>query len=305
VIVDAHHHLWDPARRSYDWMTGDFARLRERRTVADLRAEAEPLGVTATVAVQAAMTEEETEELLRAAHESGGFVAGVVGWVDLTAPDVADRIAALRAAPGGERLVGIRHQVHDEPDPEWLLRADVQSGLRAVAAANLAYDLLLFPVHLPVAARIAAALPELRLVLDHGAKPPIADGGWEPWSSDLAALARHERVHCKLSGLVTEAPWATWRTAGIERYAAHIVDAFGPDRLMFGSDWPVCTLAAGYADVLELARAALGESEREAVLGGTARRFYMLDASVSSASSTHSSTPATWTVARARARSGR
>jgi L-fuconolactonase len=302
VIVDAHHHLWDPARRAYDWMTGDFARLRKRKTVADLRAEAAPLGVIATVAVQAAPAEEETRELLRAADESGGFVAGVVGWVDLTAPDVADRIAALRAAPGGDRLVGIRHQVHDEPDPEWLLRADVQDGLRAVAAANLAYDLLLFPVHLPVAGKVAEALPELRLVLDHGAKPPIASGGWEPWSRDLAALARHEHVHCKLSGLVTEAPWETWRTAGIERYAAHVLATFGPDRLMFGSDWPVCTLAASYADVLDLAQQALSPSERDAVLNATARRFYSLG---SSASSTHSSTPATWTVARARARSGR
>jgi L-fuconolactonase len=308
MVVDAHHHLWDPERRSYDWMTGDFARLRVRRTVADLRAECEPLGVTATVAVQAAAAEEETEELLRAADASGGLVAGVVGWVDLTARDVADRLAALRAAPGGDRLVGIRHQVHDEADPEWLLRSDVLRGLRAVAEAGLTYDLLLFGVHLPVAGRVAEALPALRLVLDHGAKPPIASGGWEPWSSDLAALARHEHVHCKLSGLVTEAPWPSWRGARIERYAARLLECFGPERLMFGSDWPVCTLAASYVEVLELARSALdglSRAEQDAVLGGTARRFYSLADSGSSARSTHSSTPATWTVARARARSGR
>jgi L-fuconolactonase len=224
-------------------------------------------------------------------------VTAVVGWVDLTAPDVGERIAALRAAPGGERLVGIRHQVHDEADPEWLLREDVGRGLRAVAGAGLAYDLLLFPEHLGAATRVAASHPDLRLVLDHGAKPPIAAGGWEPWSSDLAALARHEHVHCKLSGLVTEAPWDRWRTSGIERYAARVLEAFGPGRLMFGSDWPVCTLAAAYAEVLELAQSAiagLSAAEREAVLGGNARRFYSPGrGSGSSASSTQASTPAT------------
>jgi L-fuconolactonase len=294
VIVDAHHHLWDGA---YDWMTGPFAPLRRRFTLADLRAVAEPLGVTATVAVQATGSEEETAALLAQP------VDGVVGWVDLTAPDVADRIAALRERPGGERLVGIRHQVHDEPDPEWLLREDVGRGLRAVADAGLAYDLLLFPPHLPVATALAAAHPGLRLVLDHGAKPPIAAGGWEPWSTDLAALAAHEHVHCKLSGLVTEADWSAWRGSGIERYAERLLEAFGAERLMFGSDWPVCTLAASYAEVLELARSVLGPAERDQVLAGTARRVYSL--SGSSASSTQDSTPATWTVANARARSGR
>ena len=300
TIVDAHHHLWDGA---YDWMTGAFAPLRRRYTYEDLRAVAEPLGVTATVAVQATASEDETRALLAQP------VTAVVGWVDLTAPDVADRIAALRAAPGGERLAGIRHQVHDEPDREWLLREDVGRGLRAVAAAGLAYDLLLFPEHLGAATRVAAAHPDLRLVLDHGAKPPIAAGGWEPWSSDLAALARHENVACQLSGLVTEARWDDWRACRIERYATRLLEAFGPGRLLFGSDWPVCTLAASYAEVLELARsaiAALSADERAAVLGATARRVYSLaGGSGSSASSTHDSTPATWTVAQARARSGR
>jgi L-fuconolactonase len=302
TIVDAHHHLWDGA---YDWMTGPFEPLRRRYSLEDLRAVAEPVGVKATVAVQATGSEDETRALLAQP------VAAVVGWVDLTVPDVAERIAALRAAPGGERLAGIRHQVHDEPDPEWLLREDVGRGLRAVAAAGLAYDLLLFPEHLNAASRIAAAHPDLRLVLDHGAKPPIAASGWEPWSSDLAALARHHNVVCKLSGLVTEAPWDGWRSSNIERYAARLLEAFGPDRLLYGSDWPVCTLAASYAEVLELARSAaapLSAAEQAAVLGGNARRVYSLAAPSpfgSSASSTQDSTPATWTVAQARARSGR
>jgi L-fuconolactonase len=279
VIVDAHHHLWDPGLHEYPWMTGEAARLREPRVLHDLRAVTGPAGVSATVAVQAATTEAETTWLLALAAESDGLVAGVVGWVDLQAPDVADRLARLRCAPGGERLVGIRHPVHDEPDTGWLDRRPVRRGLRAVAEAGLTYDLLLFAEHLAYALRVAEALPELALVVDHGAKPPIATGGWEPWSRDLAALAAHERVHCKLSGLVTEARWDHWREDAIERYAARLLDLFGPQRLMFGSDWPVCTLAASYAEVLDLAHAALTgctAAERDAVLAGTARRFYSL-----------------------------
>jgi L-fuconolactonase len=277
VIVDAHQHLWNPSRRAYEWMTGGLEPLRRPHGVEDLRAVAAPLGVTATVAVQAATTEEETAELLELAAGSGGLIAAVVGWVDLTAADVADRIAALRAGPGGERLAGVRHPVQDEPDAGWLLRDDVRRGLRAVADADLAYDLLVLPHQLPAACRVAAELPELPLVLDHGAKPPIADGGWEPWSSGLAELAAFEHVHCKLSGLVTEAPWDGWRTAGVERYAGRLLEAFGPRRLMFGSDWPVCTVAASYEEVLALARAVLGPlaaRERDEVLAGTVRRFY-------------------------------
>jgi L-fuconolactonase len=266
VIVDAHHHLWP---RPYDWMTEGYERLRRPFGVGDLQAATADLGVTATVAVQADTSEQETRELLAA----GAPVAAVVGWVDLTAPDVEDRLAAL-AHP---RLAGIRHPVQDEPDPEWLLRADVRRGLRAVLAAGLRYDLLLFPRHLPAAARLARELPELPLVLDHGAKPPIAGAGWEPWSSDLVALAACEQVHCKLSGLVTEASWERWRQEDVGRYADRLLEAFGPRRLMFGSDWPVCTVAASYGEVLELAHTALAPlsaGERADVLAGTARRFY-------------------------------
>ena len=158
----------------------------------------------------------------------------------------------------------------------------MRRGLAAVAAAGLPYDLLLFPAHLPAAVRVAEALPRLTLVLDHGAKPPIAAGAWEPWSTDLAALAAHGQVHAKLSGLVTEAPWDGWREAGVERYAARVLELFGPARLMVGSDWPVCTLAASYADVLGLAQralAGLAEAERAEVLAGTATRVYGLGGS--------------------------
>jgi L-fuconolactonase len=174
--------------------------------------------------------------------------------------------------------VGIRHQVQDEPDPAaWLARADVRNGLRAVAAAGLVYDVLIFPPHLPAARALAEALPELPLVLDHAAKPQIAAGAWEPWSSDLGALAEHGQVSAKLSGLVTEAAWDGWREAGVERYAVRLLEAFGPERTLWGSDWPVCTLAASYSEVLALAERALAGLDaagRAAVLSETAARVY-------------------------------
>jgi L-fucono-1,5-lactonase len=278
-IVDAHHHLWDPARRDYPWMTGERCALRRRYGLGDLRAAASAAGVEATVLVQAATAEEETRELLALADGSDGLVRAVVGWVDLTAPDVADRLAALREAPGGHLLAGIRHPVEDEPGPDWLLRDDVVQGLRAVAGTGLRYDLLVRAAQLPVAVRVAELVDDLALVLDHGAKPPIATRELEPWSSELARLAAAERVHCKLSGLVTEAGWASWGSAGVERYAWRILELFGPARVMFGSDWPVCTLAASYAEVLELAEDVLhglGPDERASVLAGTAQRFYGL-----------------------------
>ena len=278
MILDAHHHLWDPDRRAYPWMTGSFAALSRRRTAADLRAVAEPAGVGATVAVQAATTEEETAELLEVAARDP-LLAGVVGWAPLEAPDVAERIAALRERPGGARLVGLRHPVQDEPDPDWLGREDVRRGLRAVAGAGLVYDLLVKPQHLAAADAVARATPQLTLVVDHGAKPAIAAGEWGPWSSGLARLAAHEQVHCKLSGLVTEARWDGWEAGDIGRYGARLLELFGPRRLMFGSDWPVCLLAASYAEVVDLAQnvlAGLSAGERADVLEHTARRVYGL-----------------------------
>lgn len=211
--------------------------------------------------------------------ESSELVAGVVGWSDLTAPDIADTLAALRELPGGDRLVGLRHQVQGEPDPEWLLRPDVLRGTAAAADAGLVYDLVVLPHQLPAATRAAAALPGLVFVLDHAGKPPVATGRTEPWADDLRALAALPNTVCKLSGLVTEADWRTWSTDDLRPYAETVIDAFGPGRLMFGSDWPVCRLAATYTEVLDTARALirdLGEEERAAVLATTAERVYGL-----------------------------
>jgi L-fuconolactonase len=222
--------------------------------------------------------EAETEEFLAVAAASDGLIAGVVGWVDLADPGVADALARLRALPGGERLVGVRHQVQDEPDPDWLARPAVRRGLRAVADAGLAYDLLVLVPQLPAALAAVRDLPEGRFVLDHAAKPAIAAGAMEPWAGALAELARPPNVTCKLSGLVTEATWDDWDAERIRPYADHVLASFGPDRVMFGSDWPVCELAASYSEVRALAEAlleGLSPGERDAVLGAAATRVYL------------------------------
>ncbi|MFI5756339.1 amidohydrolase family protein [Streptomyces sp. NPDC051569] len=279
AVVDAHHHIWDLSVRDQDWITGPaMAPLRRDFTLGDLEPEARAAGVAATVLVQTVGVAEETPEFLAEAAGSD-LVAGVVGWTDLTAPGIADTLAALRALPGGEKLVGIRHQVQGEPDPEWLLRPEVRRGLAAVAAAGLAYDLVVLPLQLPAAARVARLLPELTFVLDHLGKPPIAAGGMEPWAWHVRALAARPNTVCKLSGMVTEAAWDSWTANGLRPYADTVLDAFGPDRLMFGSDWPVCRLAATYGEVLDAARTvtdALSQAERAAVFAGTARRVYAL-----------------------------
>ncbi|MCX0247456.1 amidohydrolase family protein [Streptomyces drozdowiczii] len=278
-IVDAHHHVWDLAVRDQDWITGEaLAPLRRDFALADLEPEARAAGVSATVLVQTVTAAEETPEFLALA-ESSDLVAGVVGWTDLTAPDIADTLAALRELPGGDRLVGLRHQVQGEPDPEWLLRPDVLRGLAAVADAGLVYDLVVLPHQLPAATRAAAALPGLVLVLDHAGKPPIATGHTRPWADELRAFAALPNTVCKLSGLVTEADWDAWTPDDLRPYAETVIDAFGPGRLMFGSDWPVCRLAATYAEVLDTARTLiqdLGDDERAAVLATTAERVYGL-----------------------------
>jgi L-fuconolactonase len=275
-MIDAHHHLWDPSRREYPWMAGDaMDPIRRPYTVDDLRAVTKAAGVHATVLVQTVSSEEETSEFLETA-KAEPVIAGVVGWVDLIAPDVADRLAALRELGP---LVGIRHQVEEEPDDDWLLRPAVVAGLSAVADAGPAFDLLVRPAQLAAASEVALRLPGLRLVLDHAAKPPIAAGEWEPWASAVAALAERENVVCKLSGLVTAADWSGWEVAHLRRYVDHVLDVFGPARLLFGSDWPVCELAAAYEVVLDAAvslTGSLSDPERLAVFEHNARKVYDL-----------------------------
>ena len=278
-IVDAHHHVWDLGVRDQDWITGPaLAPLRRDFLLSDYRPLADANGVAASVVVQTVTVPGETPELLALGAVSD-LIAGVVGWTDLTAPDVADKIAALTEMPGGGKLVGLRHQVQDEPDPYWLTRPEVLRGLGAIARAGLVYDLVITAGQLGASARAAAAVPDLVFVLDHLGKPPIAAGHTEPWAQDLRGLAALPNTVAKLSGLVTEADWRRWQVADLRPYAEVALDAFGPARMMFGSDWPVCTLAANYPDVLAAARdltAGLSSAEREAVFAGTATSVYGL-----------------------------
>jgi L-fuconolactonase len=258
-------------------MTGDFEVLSRQYGPSDLAPLLEASGVTATIVVQARQELEETTSLLATALETE-WIAGVVGWVDLATSDVPDTIAALREGPGGDKLVGLRHLVHDEADREWLVRDDVFRGLTAVADAGLVYDLLVRTRELPAAVEVARRLPNLRFVLDHLAKPPIAAGETEPWSAAVGEIASLPNVTCKVSGLVTEADWDSWRPTDLSPYVEAVVEMFGPDRLMFGSDWPVCTLAATYSQVFDVAcelLSHLGADDLRAVLGATASATYL------------------------------
>ncbi|MFD9408608.1 amidohydrolase family protein [Streptomyces sp. NPDC059989] len=278
-IVDTHHHVWDLSVRDQDWITGpELAPLRRNFSLADLTPQARAAGVTATVLVQTITVPEETPEFLAMAARSD-LVAGVVGWTDLTAPDVADTLAGLRDGPGGEHLVGMRHQVQGEPDPRWLVRPEALRGLAAIAEAGLVYDLVVKPHQLAAAVDAAQRLPGLTFVLDHLGKPPIASGELTPWAERIRRLAALPNTVCKLSGMVTEADWGSWTVDDLRPYADTVLDAFGPGRLMFGSDWPVCRLAATYAEVVAAAdemTAELSPAERRDVFTGTAVRTYGL-----------------------------
>ena len=276
--VDAHHHIWDLTVREQTWMVGpELDPIRRNFSIEDLAPLAAAADIAATVLVQTVGLVDETVEFLEVAA-SNELVAGVVGWVDLTAADIADVLAGLQARPDGAYLKAIRHQVHDEPDDNWLLRPDVQRGLTAVAEAGLAYDLLTKTPHLPAAIQTVRNLPQLTFVVDHISKPVIGDP-LEPWAGRLRDLAALPNVTCKLSGMVTEAPWTTWKPTDLQPYADTVLEAFTPSRVMFGSDWPVCLLAATYAEVVETAEsltAALTPAERDAIFTTTATSTYKL-----------------------------
>ncbi|WP_129840543.1 amidohydrolase family protein [Streptomyces sp. RFCAC02] len=278
--VDAHHHVWDLALRPHAWLDGpEAAPIRRTFTLDDLAPEAAAAGVTRTVLVQVLPDAGETREFLALAADSD-LVAGVVGWADLTrGRRVADDLAALRAAPGGGLLAGVRHLVQGEADPGWLRRPDVRAGLAAVADAGLAYDLLVLPHQLPAAIDTVRALPGLTFVLDHLGKPPIASGRLDPWAALVTELAAEPNAYCKLSGMVTEADRDHWTPDDLVPYADTVLTAFGADRTLFGSDWPVCLPAAGYREVTDTAAALtarLTPAERHAVFTTTAERVYAL-----------------------------
>jgi L-fuconolactonase len=282
-IIDAHHHVWDLSVHDQPFLDQPgLAPLRRNFLLADLEPQAAAQGVTATVVVQTITEPEETPELLTLAATSN-LVAGVVGWVDLEAPDVADAIAALRQLPGGDRLVGIRHPVLTEPDPDWLARPAVLRGLAVVAATGLVYDVVAAGPQLRAAVAAATATPQLTFVLDHLGNPEIGSGVDESWASVFGAFAALPNTVGKFSGVLGELPpgRADLADALLRPHCEIALAGFGPDRLMFGSDWPVSTMHVGYDGVCAAARsltADLSQDEQSAIFHGTARRTYRLPA---------------------------
>lgn len=277
-MIDSHHHVWDVDVREHAWLS-DLPVINHTFGLDDLRPIAAAAGVDGTVLVQVLAEVSETREFLALAA-ADPLVRGVVGWVDLTRADVGDTLAALRAGTGGDHLVGIRHLVQSEPDLAWLLRPDVRAGIAAVGAAGLAYDLLIRPEHLDVAAELVAALPEVSFVLNHLAKPNVAAGEIDDWAVGMRRLSRRPNVACKVSGILTEAG-DDFSVSVLTPYVQVAVEAFGPARLMLGSDWPVSLLAAQYPQVMAtlvqtLRSAGVTGSDLEDVCGATAKRWYHL-----------------------------
>jgi len=273
--IDSHQHFWRYSTREYpwikpgsplerDWLPGDLEALQSR------------LYLEGSIAVQARQSLEESRWLLELA-EKDPRILGVVGWVDLRAEDVAQQLSEFSS---NRRFVGVRHVVQDEPDDRFLLGADFVRGLKSLQPYGLRYDLLLFPRQLPAAVELVEQLPNQLFVLDHCAKPEVSKGTLEPWARDLARLASHPNVYCKVSGLVTEANWDDWSLESLRPYLSVVEEAFGRDRLMWGSDWPVCLLASAYERWLEAVQlwvSGWSAPEQDAFFGGNAARFYGLD----------------------------
>jgi L-fucono-1,5-lactonase len=275
MVIDAHQHFWNYDPHRHAWINDSMSALKRDFVPADLEPILDSNGVDGTIAVQADTSTTETEFLLNLARTSEKIL-GVVGWVDLTVPRVE---AQLQAYVGRPKLCGFRHVVQDEPDDRYLLRDDVIRGIHAVGACGFTYDILIYPRQLPAAIELAARCPDQTFVLDHCAKPFIKSGQLEPWAAQIRELAKSPNVFCKLSGLVTEAEWHSWQPADFGPYLDLVVEAFGPSRLMFGSDWPVCLLAGEYRQVKELIAnysQQFSEQERQMIFGGTAAKVYRI-----------------------------
>ena len=277
--IDAHQHFWIYHAAEYGWIDDSMASLRRDFLPADAKREMTRAGIDRCVAVQVRQSVEETEWLLSLA-DAHPQIAGVVGWFDLQSADVRANLDRLAAHP---KLVGARHIVQSEADDRFLLRPAFCRGMAQLEAFGLAYDLLIYPRHLAVASELVSRFERQRFVLDHLAKPNIRGGERHEWERDLRRLAGHPNVYAKLSGLVTEADWERWTPAQIRPYLDVAFDCFGAERLMIGSDWPVCTIAADYARTMAVVTdyvGALGGADRDAVLGGNAQRFWNLSVTV-------------------------
>lgn len=274
-IIDAHHHLWRYSPRDYGWITPDMEVLQRNFLVADLESEMRTAGVEGSIAVQARQSLKETQWLLDLAERST-CILGVVGWIPLTASSLP---AVLKKLEGRGQLKGVRHVIQDEPDDDFILRRDFNEGIATLLSMDLVYDILIHERHLPQTITFVKQHPSQMFVLDHLAKPRIRDGVMEPWKENLKRLAENENVFCKLSGMVTEADWAKWTLEGLRPYLDAALEAFGAERLMAGSDWPVCLLASTYKQwwsALHEWCSGLRQAQSEEILGGTARRVYKL-----------------------------
>jgi L-fuconolactonase len=276
VVIDSHHHLWRFDQARLPWIGDAMPALRRDYGLAELDAALAGTGVDRTVLVHAQQNVEETAWMLGLARESSR-IAGVVGWVPLVAPDLDDTLARLTADP---KLRGVRHIVHDEPDDDYVLRDDVNRGIARLRRFGLVYDLLIFPKHLPQAIAFVDRHPDQPFVVDHVAKPTIRAAAFDTrWAEGLRTIARRPHVTCKLSGMITEVRDPAWTPALLEPYVDVALEAFGPSRLMFGTDWPVCRLRGEYAEWLAAVRgftARLSTDEQAAIMGGTAARVYGL-----------------------------
>jgi L-fuconolactonase len=274
--IDAHQHFWRYSSQTHDWITDEMAVLKRDFLPGDIRHNLDTNGIAGTVAVQADQSETETRFLLDLA-DCDKRILGVVGWVDLRSPNLPDRLEHFSQF---ESLVGFRHVVQSEPDDRFLLGADFLRGISHLERCGFTYDILIYPRQLPAAVQFVEKFPAQRFALDHIAKPDIRGGSLEGWRDGIRALAQHPGVYCKLSGLVTEANWSNWKRADFEPYLDVVFDAFSADRLMFGSDWPVCLLASSYAGVVDLVERytqKLSTADREKVFFSNAARFYGLE----------------------------
>jgi L-fuconolactonase len=274
--IDAHQHFWRYSPTEYNWMTEPMVAIQRDFLPGDLEPLLAAIHFDGCVAVQARQDLEETRWLLELA-EKHAFIKGVVGWVDLGSEDLPEQLERFASHP---RLAGVRHVVHDEPDDHFMLRPDFRRGISQLLDYGLTYDLLLFPKHLPIAAQLVEEFPDQPFVLDHIAKPGIAEQLFSPWQEDMYRLARFQNVTCKLSGMVTEAAWKQWKPGDFHRYLDIAMAAFGWSRLMIGSDWPVCTLSGEYEPAMKIVIdyvQKLPPEAQAAILGDNCAHFYQID----------------------------
>ena len=282
MIIDGHQHFWQVGHFDYPWMSSEVEVLYQDYLPSQLEPILKASGVAKTVLIQASDSLAETYWLLSLADRYE-FIAGVIGWVDLKDPEMEQELEVLTANP---KFKGVRHLVESEPADDWLVQPSVLKGLRVLEKHRVSYDLLVHTRHLKHVKTVAEACPNLRLVIDHMAKPPIASGEIAGWASALKEVAAYPNISCKLSGLVTEANWTAWTTEDLRPCVERALEFLGPKRMMFGSDWPVCLLAASYSQVLETFQSLLRElsdEDRAMIFGGNAKTFYQLQAEASAA----------------------